>query len=130
MIPLQLKSSLFGREELTLSFQSPHKIRDIDDYFLVTSESSIKLPPFEYFSESEIQVMDGSSSLFTAASLRGFLINIVLFVLILLLSGLLWSLANFVQLVNMLPGLNLFIPKNVRVMFSFLGIANLNIQFL
>lgn len=74
--------------------------------------------------------MDSSTSLFSAASLKGFLINFLLFALVLFFSGLLWSLANFVQLLNFLPALNIFIPRNMRVLLSFLNIANLNIKFL
>ena len=130
LIPLQLRSSLFGGEQLTFTFKTPHKIRDLDHYSLVTREYSLLLPEYEYFSVTELQVMDGSSSLFSTDSLKGFLINFLLFLVVLFFSGLLWNLANFVQLLNLLPALNIFIPRNVRVLFSFLDIANLNIQFL
>ncbi len=85
------------------------------------------LPPFEYYSETEKQIMSSTSSTFSAGSWRGLIVNIVLFILIYFASGFLWSLTNFVQLINFLPGLNVAAPANVTKLFALLEIANLNI---
>ncbi len=54
--------------------------------------------------------------------------NCVLFLLIAVFSGIMWSLTNALQIIDLLPLVSVAIPYNMRQMFSLLSFANIDIE--
>ncbi len=55
-------------------------------------------------------------------------VDCALFLTIGLISGVLWNLANVVQLIAFLPLLNVFLPYNVSQLFTILGFVNMDLS--
>ena len=89
--------------------------------------AEVVLPRFEYYSPSEKAVLSSTTGLLSLNSVWGTALNLGFFLAMTALSGMLWSLTNFLQLANFLPAVGLPVPLNVRMMFSLLAVANVNI---
>lgn len=67
-------------------------------------------------------------AVFSTSNIRGFAINSILFLIIAIFSGIMWNLTNVLQIIDLLPLVNVEIPYNMREMFSLLSFANIDIE--
>ena len=67
---------------------------------------------------------------FDTSSYRGVIVDFSLFFFILIFSGVLWSLANTVQLMSFLPLVNVFMPYNLKKLFHIFGFINMDVQII
>ena len=96
----------------------------------MAAPAEVVLPRFEYYSAREKAVLDNTTGFLALDSVAGTALNLGFFLATTVLSGMLWSLTNFLQLANFLPAVGLPVPLNVRLLFSLLAVANVNIEFL
>ena len=76
----------------------------------------------------EQKIITDSVAVFSTTNIRGFATNSILFLIIAIFSGIMWNLTNVLQIIDLLPLVNVHIPYNMREMFSLLSFANIDIE--